>query len=75
MTDSIGWLATGIFALSYIARSSVTLRRTQAVAAVLWILYGLSMKAAPVVVANGVVAVMAVLSARREQKASLVQQD
>jgi hypothetical protein len=66
MTEWIGWLATGVFAVSYAARSSATLRRVQAMAAVLWICYGLSVKAAPVVVANGVVAAMAVLSARRK---------
>ena len=66
MTDWIGWLATAVFALSYVSRNPVTLRRIQASAALLWIVYGISLHAAPVIAANGVVAAMALLSARRK---------
>jgi hypothetical protein len=68
MSDWIGWVATGAFALSYLAKSPVTLRRIQAGAALLWILYGISMKAAPVIVANTVVAAMAVVSTLRRKE-------
>lgn len=70
MTDWIGWVATAIFALSYIAKSAQTLRRVQAVAACLWIGYGVAVSAAPVVVANVIVAAVAVLSSRRKSGGS-----
>lgn len=62
MLEWIGWVATAVFAVSYFCRQPAMLRRTQAVAAVLWIGYGLIIKAPPVIVANLVVAVMALLS-------------
>jgi hypothetical protein len=58
----IGWIATAVFAVSYFCRRPAALRRTQALAAVLWVGYGIIIKAPPVVVANLVVAVMAALS-------------
>jgi hypothetical protein len=69
MFEWIGWVATGVFALSYFCRQPALLRRTQALAAVLWIGYGIIIKAPPVIVANLVVAVMATLSSfqRRER--------
>lgn len=68
MFEWIGWIATGVFALSYIAKNPVTLRRVQAAAALLWIAYGISMKAAPVIAANVVVAAVALLSSSRTSK-------
>lgn len=64
----IGWVATAVFAISYFCRRPALLRRTQALAALLWIGYGVIIKAPPVIVANLVVAVMATLSSfqRRE---------
>jgi hypothetical protein len=67
MTD---WLATAAFAASYTARSANTLRWIQASAALLWISYGIAAGAAPVVVANLVVAGMAVFSAWRNRRAT-----
>lgn len=46
MTEGIGWLATGVFALSYRFARPATLRRVQALAACLWIAYGVAMGAA-----------------------------
>jgi hypothetical protein len=65
VTEWIGWVATAAFAASYLFKAPEQLRRVQAVAACLWIGYGLQMKSAPVVVANGIVAVMAIASSRR----------
>jgi hypothetical protein len=62
----IGWVATAIFASSYLCRQPVALRRLQALAALLWISYGLLIKALPVVAANVVVAVLALYSSRRQ---------
>jgi hypothetical protein len=52
----VGWVATAIFAGSYLCRREATLRRVQAAAAVLWLIYGLLIHALPVVVANAIVA-------------------
>lgn len=73
MFEWIGWIATAVFAVSYFFRRPAALRRIQALAAVLWIGYGIIIKAPPVIVANVVVAVMAVLSSfqRPDQTASL----
>ncbi len=61
----IGWVATGMFALSYLCREPARLRRVQAAAAVLWVGYGVLIHAAPVVVANVVVAGVALVSSLR----------
>ncbi len=72
----IGWVATAAFAASYLCKEPVALRRVQAGAAVLWVVYGALIGAAPVVVANLIVAVVAIWSsfaglsrARRERVA------
>jgi hypothetical protein len=61
-TDWIGWIATAIFVSSYLCKDPAVLRRVQALAASLWIVYGLMLHATPVVVANLLVAGMAVYS-------------
>ena len=60
MFDWIGWLATAVFATSYLTRRPATLRRVQGVAALLWGVYGALIHSLPVLVANVIVAVMAV---------------
>jgi len=67
MHNAIGWLATLIFSCSYLFRSSVALRWVQAAAALVWILYGVMMHAAPVIAANLIVAVAASASLLRER--------
>ena len=64
LTDWVGWLATAVFVLSYRFRDQRTLRWIQAFAAVLWVGYGLARHAMPVVVANLLVAGMALYSSR-----------
>ncbi len=59
--EMIGWVATAAFAASYLCKSPQALRRIQALAAGLWILYGVLVGALPVIVANTVVATMAVI--------------
>jgi len=66
--DVLGWVATTAFAVSYFTRSPAALRRVQAAAAVLWIVYGVLIGAFPVVVANAIVAGLAVLSSFRRPK-------
>jgi hypothetical protein len=63
--DWIGWIATALFASSYFFKQPMALRKVQALAALLWVVYGLLIHALPVVVANVVVAAVAVGSGLR----------
>ena len=54
--DWIGWIATAIFAGSYLCKDPVMLRRVQALAACMWAVYGAVIGATPVLVANLLVA-------------------
>jgi hypothetical protein len=60
--EIIGWVATAIFVTSYLFKDPTALRRIQALAASLWVAYGLIIHATPVVVANLLVAGIAVYS-------------
>lgn len=62
MLDGIGWVATAIFAASYFCKRPSTLRWVQAGAATLWVIYGVMIHALPVIVANLVVASVAIYS-------------
>ncbi|HEY0702468.1 MAG TPA: YgjV family protein [Candidatus Acidoferrales bacterium] len=62
MTQYIGWIATAVFAFSYFCRTPKSLRLVQAVAALMWVTYGILIHALPVVVANVIVALAAVYS-------------
>ena len=62
MIEWIGWIATAVFAVSYFCRRPAAMRRIQALAALLWIGYGIVIKAPPVIVANLVVATVAIIS-------------
>jgi hypothetical protein len=68
MLESIGWVATAVFSTSYFFRQPATLRRIQAAAACLWIVYGLCIHALPVVIANVIVAAAALYSMPRRQR-------
>ena len=67
--DWIGWLATAVFLVSYFTRSATSLRRVQGVAAGLWALYGVLIHSLPVLVANILVASVAVISSFRKPSA------
>lgn len=58
----IGWVATAVFASSYLFKEPRVLRGVQAGAALLWVAYGVMIQAAPVVAANVAVAGMAIVS-------------
>lgn len=64
----IGWVATAVFAASYLCRDPAGLRRVQAVAALLWMVYGALIGALPVVVANLIVAGVALGSTLARQR-------
>jgi ABC-type anion transport system duplicated permease subunit len=62
MINSIGWVATAVFAVSYFCRQPRMLRVVQALAALIWVAYGFLIGAKPVVAANVIVALAAVYS-------------
>jgi hypothetical protein len=66
----IGWVATAVFAGSYLCKDQAALRRVQAAAAVLWVIYGGLIGALPVVVANLIVAGVALWSSLPRQRPS-----
>ena len=66
MSEWVGWIATSVFAGSYFCRQPVRLRQMQALAALLWIGYGVLIRATPVIAANLVVAVLAGWSSFRQ---------
>jgi hypothetical protein len=72
MLNAIGWLATAVFSASYFFRQPAAMRRIQAVAACLWVAYGLLIGAFPVVAANVIVAAAALYSSwdRRSRRAA-----
>jgi hypothetical protein len=59
MLDALGWAATALFASSYFFKGPRPMRRIQALAAVVWIVYGVWMNALPIIVANSIVATLA----------------
>jgi len=65
MSDAIGWVATALFASSYFFKRPAVLRRTQALAAGLWIVYGAIIHAMPVMAANVIVGGVALWSSFR----------
>jgi hypothetical protein len=60
--DWIGWTATAVFMTSYLVKSPVRLRQIQALASCLWLTYGLMIHSVPMIVANALVAVVAIYS-------------
>ena len=69
MVDWVGWLATAVFMSSYFAKQPTALRRIQGAAASLWALYGVLLHAWPVIVANVLVAGVAVATSFRPASA------
>lgn len=67
--DWIGWLATAVFLVSYFTKTPKGLRRVQGIAAGLWALYGVMIHSFPVIVANILVATVAVVSSFRRPSA------
>jgi len=70
MLDGLGWVATAFFAASYFCKTSRSMRRVQAAAALLWVCYGIWMNAPPIVVANVIVASLALYSDWKQPRLS-----
>ena len=64
----IGWLATAVFASSYLFRRPLVLTMIQAGAALLWVIYGVAIDAVPVIVANLIVAGAALYSSFAQRR-------
>ena len=61
-------MATALFASSYFFKQANVLRKVQAGAALMWVVYGVIIHAFPVVVANVVVASVALYSTFLERR-------
>jgi hypothetical protein len=70
MLNSLGWVATALFAASYLCKTPRAMRRLQAVAALLWVDYGIWMNALPIIVANLIVAALAIYSDWKQPRLS-----
>lgn len=64
----IGWVATAVVASSYLFKQSAVLKRIQAGGAVLWLIYGLTIHALPIIAANLIVAAAAGVSSFIERR-------
>ena len=69
MTSYLGWAATAVFVGSYFCARPEQMRRVQMAGAVMWVLYGLLIGAAPVVAANLLVLGAAAWTTRRRRPA------
>ena len=67
MIDTIGWIATVLFGLSYLFKRTERILAAQVVAAITWVGYGLLLPATPVVVANFCVAAAAAFALARRR--------
>lgn len=68
--EAIGWLATAVFVSSYLCSSARALRATQMAGAVVWMIYGVLVQAAPVFVANLLVLSVAAWTMARGRRAA-----
>jgi hypothetical protein len=70
--EALGWAATATFVGSYLTKRAETLVRVQIVGALMWTVYGILVRSAPVVAANVLVVAAAAWKARasRERDAS-----
>jgi Bacterial inner membrane protein len=71
MFEGLGWVATALFAVSYFCKTPRSMRRVQALAAFLWVGYGIWMNALPIIVANLVVASLALYSDWKQPRSSI----
>jgi hypothetical protein len=56
LVEVVGWVATAVFVASYFFRRAEILVRVQIAGAMLWVVYGVLMRAPPVIAANLLVA-------------------
>ncbi len=68
VVEALGWAATATFAGSYLAKRAETLVRVQIAGALMWAVYGVLVRSAPVVAANVLVAAAAAWKARTSRR-------
>ncbi len=68
VVESLGWAATAVFAGSYLFARAETLVRAQMLGALMWAVYGVLVRAPPVVAANVLVLAAAAWKARRARR-------
>ncbi len=66
--EALGWAATATFVGSYLARRAETLVRVQIAGALLWAVYGVLVRSAPVVAANLLVMAAGAWKARASRR-------
>lgn len=66
--EYLGWAATTVFVGSYFCKSPTALRRVQMLGALMWVVYGVLIQAAPVMAANVLVFGAAAWTALRTTK-------
>ena len=71
MITLLGWIATSVVVGSYFCGRQRMLRLMQMAGALLWTLYGISIGASPVVVANVLVFSAAAWTARRRTRSDV----
>ena len=64
LVEVLGWAATATFVWSYLARRAETLVRVQIAGALMWAVYGVLLRSAPVIAANLLVVAAASWKAR-----------
>jgi hypothetical protein len=64
-TQTLGWVATGVFVASYFFTRASSLRAAQMAGALLWIVYGFLIDSKPVIAANALVFAAAAWTAAR----------
>jgi hypothetical protein len=69
LVEAVGWVATAVFVASYFFSRAETLVRVQLAGALLWLVYGVLMRAPPVIVANVLVGGAAVWKASQAARA------
>jgi hypothetical protein len=69
-TQTLGWIATGVFVASYFFTRASSLRAAQMAGALLWIVYGLLIDSKPVIAANALVLAAAAWTAARTRSSS-----
>jgi hypothetical protein len=69
-TECLGWSATAVFVGSYFFKRPSHLRGAQMFGALLWLVYGLSIHATPVIFANILVFAAAAWTAFRAARSS-----
>ena len=71
VVEALGWAATATFVGSYLAKRAELLVRVQIAGALMWVVYGVLVGSAPVIVANVLVVGAAAWKAWKARKSGL----